>query len=151
MTGVDVSSLTLPFDFLELAFFASGSSSDDSSFLTPLLFLLESFLTDAVVPFDFRFFGLISSSLSESFAAFLGVGFLALLSLARIALASISAFFSIATFFRDNFVVIGSSSEESSPTCAAVTLGGSFPGFFLAANGASSSESDSAILAFEVL
>jgi hypothetical protein len=95
------------------------------------------------VPFDFRFaLGLTSSSLSDSsfFTAFF-----ALLSLARIDLASFSAFFSMEAFCLASFVVNGSSSpEESSPKAAAVTLGGSFPGFFLAASGMSSSESDSA-------
>jgi hypothetical protein len=74
----------------------------------------------------------------------LGVAFFALLSLARIALASFSAFFSIDAFSLASFVVSGSSSEDSSPIAAAVTLGGSFPGFFLAASGTSESESECA-------
>ena len=77
------------------------------------------------MPFDFRFaLGLTSSSLSDSsfFAAFF-----ALLSLARIDLASFSAFFSIEAFFLASFVVSGSSSpEDSSPKAAAVTLGEAF-------------------------
>jgi len=73
------------------------------------------------------------------------LAFFALISSARIFLASFSAFFSIEAFSLASFAVNGSSSsEDSSPKAAAVILGGSFPGFFLAASGTSSSESVSA-------
>jgi hypothetical protein len=98
---------------------------------------------------DFRFdLGFTSPSLSDSSFLATFFAFFALLSFARIDLASFSAFFSIDAFCLASFDVSGSSSssEDSSPKAAAVTLGGSFPGFFLAASGMSSSESESAFL-----
>jgi hypothetical protein len=128
---------------LAAAFFLSGTSESDSSFFTPLVFFVEAFAE--VVPLDFRFFGFTSSSLSDSsfLAAFFGVGFFGLLSLARISFASLAAFFSIDAFCFASFDVNGSSSsEESSPNAVSLAFGGSLLAFFLA-RGMSSSESES--------
>jgi hypothetical protein len=104
-----------------------GISESDSSFFTPFVFLAGAALV------DFRFFGLMSSSLSISFlAAFFGVAFFALLSSARIAFACFSAFFSIEAFCLASLRFRGSSSEDSTPNVDGSTFGGSLEDFFAA-------------------
>ncbi|KAH0357031.1 hypothetical protein KCU81_g261, partial [Aureobasidium melanogenum] len=109
------------------AFLSGLSSSEDSSFLTPLVFFFGAALA----------FLRGTSSLSSGSSAFT-------VFFARMALACVAAFFSMSAFSLASFFVSGTSeSSSSSPICCAVTFGGLRPVFL--ARG-SSSESEAAFL-----
>jgi hypothetical protein len=131
----------LPFfaGVVALLFFEIGTSESDSSFLTPFDFLL------APAPFVCFFaaedFARGASSSDSSLMDFLGVSFFAFASFARIALASCSAFFSMAAFFLASLTPRGFSSSEDSGRAVSLYEGGSF--FPRALLIGSSSESES--------
>ncbi len=139
LTEAEVSALALPLAGAALTFFRMGASESDSSFLIPFVLPL------AETPLDSRFLPLAAargaSSSDSALIAFLGVDFFCLDSLARIALASFAALFSMDFRFWASLAFRGWSSSESSRVAVSLAAGGSFLGLRLRT---SSSESSAA-------